>query len=242
MSKECFIVCPIGEDGSETRKRSDIVFDYLLKPVCESMGYEIKRCDKLFSTGKIDNEIINLLDTSDLVIADLTEFNANVFYETGYRKAKGLPCIHIAQDGVELPFDVTTVRKQFYSISDIAKSEKFKDSLKSVIEEIENRIGSSQTQISIVPDSNTSIEQKLLERMYNIEDSLQSFYDLVEGGLVEIDKHIDECCNSRQSTQEEQMMQSFMDTFLKEAMKNPANAKRFLTLFQNLDLNNNSKI
>lgn len=243
MDKKCFIVCPIGNEGSETRNRSDTVLDCLLKEVCESFNYEVVRCDKISSDGRIDAEIINNLETAELVITDLTELNANVFYETGYRKAKGLPCIHIAQEGVVLPFDVTTVRTLFYNINDLRKSEKFKETLKSTIESVESRVASNANDKDEIANENGSpMEQKVLDMLYNLEDSIKSFYDLIEGGLVDIDRRIDECCNSHQSTQEEQMTQALTEVFVREAMKNPLNAKRFITMFQNLDLSNNSKI
>ena len=38
--KICFVVCPIGSEGSETRKRSDELLNYIIKPVCEKCGFE----------------------------------------------------------------------------------------------------------------------------------------------------------------------------------------------------------
>ena len=238
MSKKCFIVCPIGDEGTEIRNRSDTVFDYFLKPVCEGMGYEIIRCDKISGTGKIDSDIINYLETAELVIADLTDLNPNVFYEIGYRKAKGTPCIHIAQEGTELPFDVKTFRTYFYSTSDIPKYEKFKESLKCAIDSLESRINDSEKATHNVDEDNTSIEQKLLDRLFILEDSLQSFYGMIEDGFVDIDKRIEECCRSHSSPQES-IEQTLMEIFMKEAMRNPVNAKRFISQFQNLDIKNN---
>lgn len=242
MDKKCFIVCPIGSEGSEIRERSDTVFDYLLKEVCNSLEYEVVRCDTIASNGRIDTEIINHLETTDLVIADLTGLNANVFYETGYRKAKGLPCIHIAEEGVDLPFDVTTVRTLFYNINDLRKAAKFKESLTKTIESIESRAPSSANEKSETKNENSlPIEQKVLDTLYGLEDSINSFYELIEGGLIDIDKRIDEFCNSHQSTQEDQMTQALTEVFVREAMKNPSNAKRFLTMFQDFNLSNNLK-
>lgn len=231
MNKQCFIICPIGAEGSEIRKRSDTVFDYFLKPICEKMDYNIVRSDKITSTDRIDSEIIKYLDSSELVIADLTDFNPNVFYEVGYRKAKGLPCLHIALEGTDLPFDVTTIRTYFYSISDIPKSESFKENLKSAISNIEIRAKNNETDVVAENDS-SFIEQEILDRIYNLEDSIQSFYDMIEKSLVDIDMHIEECSQNN-SSDESALMQTLMSTFLKEGMKNPANAKRFISQFQN---------
>lgn len=176
MNKKCFIICPIGEDGSETRKRSDTVFDYLLTPVCEKMNYEIIRCDKISSSDKIDNEIIDYLDSVELVIADLTDLNPNVFYEAGYRKAKGLPYIQIALDGTKLPFDVSTIRTQFYSISDVPKYENFKTNLKKVIQTIENKTTKKATAIKTLneaeqpssPQNSLTLNIVILDVVFNV--------------------------------------------------------------------------
>ena len=38
--KKCFIVSPIGDEGSEIRKRADQMFKYIIAPVCEETGFE----------------------------------------------------------------------------------------------------------------------------------------------------------------------------------------------------------
>lgn len=231
MEKKCFIACPVGDNETETRRRADTVFEFLLKPICESLNYHTIRSDKIASTNRIDAEIIDLLDSSDLVIADLSDCNPNVFYEAGYRKAKGLPCIHIAIDGTKLPFDVTTIRTYFYSVSDLEKSEKFKVDLKEVITNVESRVN-NDTNIKSSDDSD-SIEQKILERIYNLEDSLESFYDMTNKGLMDVVDRINDC-NSNSSSSNSQLEQMFVDSFFKEAMKNPVNARRLISLLQDL--------
>ena len=43
--KKCFIVCPIGDEGSETRKRSDKLFKHVITPVCKECDFELTRND-----------------------------------------------------------------------------------------------------------------------------------------------------------------------------------------------------
>lgn len=232
-SKKCFIICPIGVEGTDIRKRSDTVYDYFLKPICEGLGYDIIRSDKITSSDRIDTEIIKYLDSSELVVADLTDLNANVFYEIGYRKAKGLPCVHIALEGTELPFDVTTVRTQFYSITDIPKSENFKENLKKVIQDIESRIKPNDMNNETM-DENFDLNQETLDRIYNLEDSLQSLYDMVESSFENLSNQIDKNFIDSDSSYENRLI----ETFLKEAIKNPTNAKRFINQFQDTNPNN----
>ena len=37
--KKCFVVSPIGDEGSEIRKRADQMFKYIIAPVCEETGF-----------------------------------------------------------------------------------------------------------------------------------------------------------------------------------------------------------
>lgn len=146
MSKKCFLICPIGESGSETRKRSDKLMTYLIEPVCNKYAYNVFRSDIENTTNKIDDDIFNHLDNDDLSIADLTDHNPNVFYEAGYRNAKRLPLIQIAENGTVLPFDVGRIRTYFYDF-DIKNAEEFKGLLSKSIESILNSPLSQQNQL-----------------------------------------------------------------------------------------------
>ena len=37
--KKCFVICPIGEEDSVVRKRSDLVLEYVIKLVTNDLGY-----------------------------------------------------------------------------------------------------------------------------------------------------------------------------------------------------------
>ena len=136
--KKCFLICPIGDEGSEIRRTSDVVLKYIVAPVCEECGYEIIRSDTEFTANSINDDIFNHLDNDELAIADLSGLNPNVFYEAGYRKAKGLPLIHIAREGTVLPFDIKTIRTYFYGI-EADKVDNAKEALKKVISNIQGK-------------------------------------------------------------------------------------------------------
>ena len=85
--KTCFLVCPIGDDDSETRRRSDDVLKYMITPAIEKSGLIPIRADMLSSPGMITTQIITHILKDRLVIADLSEHNPNVFYEIALRHA-----------------------------------------------------------------------------------------------------------------------------------------------------------
>src|SRR3989338_8854008 len=78
--KICFVISPIGEDDSDTRKRSDQVLKHIITGAVEQLGYEVIRADKISEPGIITHQILQHIVDAPLVIADLTERNPNVFY------------------------------------------------------------------------------------------------------------------------------------------------------------------
>ena len=57
-----------------------------------------------------------LLMDAELVIADLTGNNANVYYELSFRHAIAKPVIHMALQDTRLSFDVQDNRTIFYTL------------------------------------------------------------------------------------------------------------------------------
>lgn len=95
--KSCFVIAPLGEDGSAVRLRSDKVFRHVIKPAVEECGYSPLRSDIEPRPGMIGQQTINHLLEDDLVIADLTGLNANVFYELAIRHMVSKPVVQVIQ-------------------------------------------------------------------------------------------------------------------------------------------------
>lgn len=58
---KCFLISPIGEDGSDIRKRADKVFKYIIYPVCAERGFEAIRADKINQVDLITQTIIDYI-------------------------------------------------------------------------------------------------------------------------------------------------------------------------------------
>lgn len=108
--KTCFLIAPIGEDGGETRLRSDQILSHIVAPATEECGYRAIRADKISEPGLITSQVIQHLLDDQLVIADLTGHNPNVFYELAVRHAVRKPCVQIIQTKEPIPFDVAQSR------------------------------------------------------------------------------------------------------------------------------------
>src|SRR5260370_36636987 len=106
----CFVIGPIGAEGSPTRKRSDRVLQFLTKPAAGSCGYEVIRADTISSPGLITDQIIRHVKSVPMVVADLTEHNANAFYELALRHMVKKPLVQIIRKGDQIPFDLAATR------------------------------------------------------------------------------------------------------------------------------------
>jgi len=137
MNKKCFVISPIGKKGSETRKRSDFVLENIIEPITKKFRYETKRVP-FSESGIINTKIIERLINANLVIADLTDSNPNVFYELGVRHTVNKPTIQIIKEGQKIPFDVSPIQAIFLNIDDTDSINECKEELKKQIQSIIN--------------------------------------------------------------------------------------------------------
>lgn len=142
--KTCFVISPIGGEGSEIRKRMDLTFNQIIKPVVEDAGYETPiRADHIWESGLITSQIANKLLNSDLVIADLSYQNPNVYYELAIRHVVDKPVIHmISPIDAFIPFDISVMRTIKYDI-DMVSGFKAKSSLEEMIKRIDETISTN---------------------------------------------------------------------------------------------------
>ncbi|MCQ3980492.1 MAG: hypothetical protein DPW09_44345, partial [Anaerolineae bacterium] len=114
-----FVVMPFGRKQGPDDRWIDFnaIYQNLIKPALEEAGFEPFRADEESVSGDILTDMFQELLLADLVIADLSIDNANVFYELGVRHAirkRGL--VHIQSGRSYLPFDIFNVRTVPYRI------------------------------------------------------------------------------------------------------------------------------
>lgn len=109
----CFVIAPI---GGGARKWSDVVLRSVIEPAIKPLGLVVVRADVLPVPGMILDHVTELLFRAELVVADVTTANPNVFYEMGIRHVVGKPIVHIARAGETLPFDVAGMRTVFMDL------------------------------------------------------------------------------------------------------------------------------
>lgn len=118
----CFVVSPIGSAGSETRQRADNVLNYVIQPAATAVGLVARRADQIDAPGSITSQIIQRLLAAKAVVADLTESNANVYYELAVRDSFRLPVVLIAEVGTTLASDIFGQRTIFFEATDLGSA------------------------------------------------------------------------------------------------------------------------
>jgi hypothetical protein len=99
----CFVIAPIGEDGSEVRPRSNRVFTYVIEPAARECGYKAVRADKISKPGIITTQVIEQVINAPMAVADLTGHNANAFYELAIRHMVKGPLVQMITKGRKSP-------------------------------------------------------------------------------------------------------------------------------------------
>ena len=120
----CFVISPIGEPGSEIRKRADQVFNHIIQPAASQSGLTAIRSDHLATPGMITAQVIRHIIDDRMVVADLSDHNANVFYELALRHAFRKPVVQLIMADQKIPFDVQGSRTVLYllTLDDVSKA------------------------------------------------------------------------------------------------------------------------
>lgn len=169
--KACFVIAPIGDSDSETRKRSDQVLKHVIRPAVLFCGYKAVRADEIDKPGMITSQVIQHVVNDPLVVADLTERNPNVFYELAIRHALRKPLVQLIRKGDGIPFDVAGTRTIYVDHKDLDSVEAAKNEIVEQIKALEKDATDIETPISV------SLDLQLLRSSEKPEE--RSLADLV---------------------------------------------------------------
>jgi hypothetical protein len=175
QKKRCFVITPIGEDGSETRRCTDGLMDAVLRPTLEGLGFEVFVAHEIAKPGSITNQVIEHLLEDEMVVANITGLNPNVMYELAVRHAVRLPVVCVSENTTRPPFDIAEERMIFF-VDDMRGVEDLKPRLKSAVEAALNDktpdnpvYRAKQTNIMKQAAGNNDVQKYILDRLDQIE-------------------------------------------------------------------------
>jgi hypothetical protein len=90
----------------------DELYQEVLKECLEETNFNVIRADELYGSKPIMEDILNRIESSEIVVADLTGRNPNVFYELGiaHCRKENDNLIIITQELDDVPFDLKPYR------------------------------------------------------------------------------------------------------------------------------------
>ena len=118
-AKVCFYVTPIGEDGSEQRRHSDLFLGSIVEPALADFDLHVVRADQIGEPGMITKQVIDYITKARVVVADMSFHNPNVFYEVALRHASRKPLVQIIRTSDRIPFDLDQIRTVRIDTTDI---------------------------------------------------------------------------------------------------------------------------
>lgn len=114
ITGKIFVAMPYDE-----KEYSSKVWHELIEPLGDSLDIRFFRADKQLGTARIVDRVWEDIATSELVLADITGSNPNVFYEIGLAHALGIQTVHIMRQGVSIPFNLQHLNILQYKIDDL---------------------------------------------------------------------------------------------------------------------------
>lgn len=85
-----------------------------LRSAAGDAGMRCERADDIWKNDHILDDVLELIWTARLVVSDLTDKNANVFYETGIAHTIGRDVVLVTQSIEHVPFDLRSIRALTY--------------------------------------------------------------------------------------------------------------------------------
>ncbi|NMG43040.1 hypothetical protein GPA22_04765 [Aromatoleum toluvorans] len=197
----------------------DEIYDYLIRGSLAEAGFRVVRADDMLNQRNIIEDIVQAITQSDLVVADLSTANPNVYYELGLAHAFGKPVVLLAQDIDEVPFDLRSYRVLTYSMH-FSRMNQAREELSKLAKEarlgnvqfgspvsdfatLHNRQGQSLSLIG-----NASPQQKRDERgILDFQADLEESFEIVSEVIGEVGARLERLTPDIQTTGEQLLNQ-----------------------------------
>lgn len=187
QSKKCFVIMPISKTKSCTENEWTSIFDEMIKPAVTGsrLGFTCERSQP--RTGSLIKDILNELNRADVVIADLTDTNPNVFYELGVRHTLRNRTILVAQNMKYVPSDLRSYWVIIYK-KGLSGLQDFKSKIRDIMKEMmnnpekpDNPVGDflGEKNISLLSQEKSANIKKLTALISELSYNLSSIDDIL---------------------------------------------------------------
>ncbi len=115
----CLVIMPFKEPF-------DTYYATIIAPAVKSASLDPIRADSLYRSTPIMNDLWQMVQKAKVLVAELTERNANVFYELGLAHAIGKPIVLVSETMDDVPFDLRPLRVLTYDKDDPSWGDKLR--------------------------------------------------------------------------------------------------------------------
>ena len=110
QKKQCFVLMAFAHTHNLPDVWDDVIRNGVFAPDRLGAYYTCRRGDDIFDNQAVIDDVVREIEKSDLILAELTTRNPNVFYELGRAHALGKECILLVQTVDDVPFDLRHLR------------------------------------------------------------------------------------------------------------------------------------
>ena len=130
-SKTVFVIMSFNDEHRDS-------YYVAIHPTLKKLGFDPIRVDEIQHNNTVTKEIIEAIESSAFVVADLTGERPNVYYEVGYAHKADKEVVLLAKKGTAIHFDVAAINRIDYKdYTDLC------DSLEKRVKAVANRLGIS---------------------------------------------------------------------------------------------------
>lgn len=122
-----FVLMPFQEEF-------DDIYQIGIKEASKNEGAYCERVDEQIFQESILSRIYNQIGKADIIVADMTGRNPNVFYEVGYSHALGKNVVLLTNAAEDIPFDLKHYPHVIYKDSIVKLKEELSQRLKHILE------------------------------------------------------------------------------------------------------------
>jgi hypothetical protein len=180
-NKDAFVIMPFSQTATCSKNEWTEIFDNVFRPAIEECGYSCERAKPM--TGSLMGTITDKLRHAQIVVADVTDRNPNVFYELGVRHCLRKGTIIVSQGEHHIPSDLRGYWFINYGIRP-AEVVQFKAAIRRLISEIEMNPDNSDNPISDYLDKEHISISSYVQRE-NVK-KLTALYTELTGNLLAI--------------------------------------------------------
>lgn len=135
MEKVAFVVTPYTE-------RFSALINLVIRPALELFGIVVRRADDIVTGARISDKVSEMISGADIIICDVSEINANVFFETGLARAQNKNIIILCDKRTNVPVDFDGMTVLYYNHLESGWDKELTEKLINIIKnsEFSNRV------------------------------------------------------------------------------------------------------